>query len=263
MGKGKGRKRKSGERYDCGKLKPTGEPVSGALWHRIKTDAAKAVRDERLASEVGRLSFHRDISDGQAAAGFRVGLIYGVFERDHVGRPRSVRSPSYEIGLSGSAGVCEELMEQEVLRDRVRRERASLEAFTALQDEMKAWAHPRAAKLIEELCVDDCALAHYELPTATWALDRLVSFFGSSNSRKKRKRATGKYIGHAVAGGPKTRKPAEIERSAHEKFIKALRPDLEQCQIDEATEILSALLDREYVAEQRERSKKTLRAESR
>lgn len=262
MGK-KGRSRKTGERYASGKLKPTGEPVSGALWHRIKTDAAKAVRDERLASEVGRLSFHRDISDGQAAAGFRVGMIYGMFERDHVGRPRTARSPSYEIGLAGTAGVAEELMEQEVLRDKVRRERASLEAFTALQEEMKTWAHPRAAKLIEELCVDDRAIAGYELNTASWALDRLVAFFGSSNSRKKRKRAKGKYIGHAVAGGPKLRKPAEIERTAQEKFIRTLRPDLDGVAVAQASEILSALYDREYVAEQRERKKKTLHVESR
>lgn len=180
MGK-RGRPAKAGERYACGKLKPTGDPVTGALWHRIREHAAKLARDERLASELGRLSFHRQITDAQAAAGFRVGLIYGMFERHYSAPPRKTRSPSYQIGLTGDAGLAEELMEREAFVDQVRRRRASLEAFLALQDEFDSWEFSRNAAsvrpdiehhgatrraprlLIEAVCVDDCTISYLSL----------------------------------------------------------------------------------------------------
>lgn len=283
MGKKKGRPAKAGERYACGKLKPTGDPISGAAWQRIRADAVKVVRDERLASEVGRLSFHKEISDAQAAAAFRVGAIYGLFDRDHHGKPRFARSPSYELGFSGSVGATEELIDAEILRDRVRRERATLEAFTALQDEFALWEfnrdrlsvrpekaleHHGATRrtprlLVEAVCVDDRTIAPHELPVLSWALDRLVSFFGSSQSRKKKKRkAKGKYVAHAVAGGHKERSPEEIDRSVQEKFIRALRPDLADGDVAKALTIHTALRDRERFNERKTRDKRLIRESS-
>src|SRR5271169_534708 len=63
-----GPRKKPGERYPSGDLKPT---VAPALWGRVRRGG-----DPQLSSELARLCFNRELTETQAAAGFRIADIY-------------------------------------------------------------------------------------------------------------------------------------------------------------------------------------------
>ena len=93
----RGRPSKSGDRFKCGKLKPaetSKQPISPALWQRIKTDGQKIGLDPRLGTELGRLALHDELSSAEVSAGFRIAEIYQAFERFH-GRTRSAAGSSF------------------------------------------------------------------------------------------------------------------------------------------------------------------------
>src|SRR5258708_35088173 len=92
----RGRPSKSGDRYKCGKLKPADtskQPISPALWQRIKTNGQKIGLDPRLGTELGRLALHDELTPMEVSAGFRIAEIYQAFEHFH-GRTRSAAGPS-------------------------------------------------------------------------------------------------------------------------------------------------------------------------
>ena len=93
----RGRPSKSGERYKCGKLKPaetSKQPISPALWQRIKTNGQKIGLDPRLGTQLGRLALHDELTSAEVSAGFRIAEIYQVFEHFH-GRTRSAAGSSF------------------------------------------------------------------------------------------------------------------------------------------------------------------------
>jgi hypothetical protein len=59
-----GPRKKPGERYPSGDLKPV---VAPALWGRARDRV-----DPQLSSELARLCFNRELTETQAAAGFRI-----------------------------------------------------------------------------------------------------------------------------------------------------------------------------------------------
>jgi hypothetical protein len=63
-----GPRKKPGERYPSGDLKPL---IAPALWGRARRGG-----DPQLSSELGRLCFHRELTETQAAAGFCIADIY-------------------------------------------------------------------------------------------------------------------------------------------------------------------------------------------
>src|SRR6201989_2409095 len=88
---------KTGERYKCGKLRPaepSRQPISPALWQRIKTNGQKIVLDPRLGTELGRLALHDELTSAEVSAGFRIAEIYQTFEHFH-GRTRSAAGSSF------------------------------------------------------------------------------------------------------------------------------------------------------------------------
>jgi hypothetical protein len=79
----RGRPSKAGERHKCGKLKPADtskQPISPALWQRIKTNGQKIGLDPRPGSELGRLALHDELTSAEVSAGFRIAEIYQTFE---------------------------------------------------------------------------------------------------------------------------------------------------------------------------------------
>ena len=93
----RGRPSKSGDRYNCGKLRPaetSKQPISPALWQRIKTNGQKIGLDPRLGTELGRLALHDELTSAEVSAGFRIAEIYHAFERFH-GRTRSAAGSSF------------------------------------------------------------------------------------------------------------------------------------------------------------------------
>src|ERR1700704_81680 len=93
----RGRPSKSGERYKRGKLKPADtsrQPISPALWQRIKTNGQKIGLDPRLGTELGRLALHDELTSAEVSAGFRVAESFQGFEFFH-GRTRSAAGSSF------------------------------------------------------------------------------------------------------------------------------------------------------------------------
>src|SRR2546422_10403046 len=89
-----GRRAKSGPRYPCGKRGESDDLGRPPIWVRRIFDNAEALGlDPRIATQVGRLHILRALTETQVAAADLIARIYGRYVR------RSVRSPSYEIGM--------------------------------------------------------------------------------------------------------------------------------------------------------------------
>lgn len=260
-----GRKRKPGARYPNGDLKPQGEPIVPAVWTRIRTEAAKLADDRRLSSEVGRLSFHREITDLQAATAFRIGEIYNNFARAKQ-LSRSARSPNYERGFGRSedddaliwSWDIDILVDGDPLKKKMRAARAAQEKFDELQEEMKALTIPQR-HMLERLCVDDGHLTRDELWTVRGILDAFATRIGKSASRRKAKRAernTRLLRPKSSITAPATRvtkREPPPDHAVLKAVLKMLRPDLDDHALAKVCATADTLKDREI---ERRRQKK-------
>lgn len=250
-----GRKRKTAPRYPNGDLRPAGEPIVPAAWARIRTEAARLTDDQRLSSEIGRLSFHREITDMQAATAFRVADIYNAFERARELR-RSSRSPSYERGF-GRGGdndelvtreQMEQLLDDDPLKKKMLAAIAAHENFWALQKELTGLTTAQR-HMLEGLCCDNRFLTREELVTVREILDYLALRIGSSTSKKKARRAErNARLKPAKAAAPATRsapRQTSPKTLALQTLLKSIRPDLDDAGIREACRLMDALEDRE------------------
>ncbi|MDN2582949.1 hypothetical protein [Aquibium sp. ELW1220] len=132
----RGRKRKAGKRYPCGKRvrqETEREAMSVALDARGRHYgvSSKRARDERLGSALGRLAFSGLISDLQ----YQAGVTFAALYRHHnvtVGLP--MPSPSSVAGLLINEGIFGASPSEPVLEviDKVKRRFA--EATAALDD---------------------------------------------------------------------------------------------------------------------------------
>ena len=84
MANKRGRKRKSGERYPSGDLKPV---IAPSLWRRIWDHGGEF--NPLFRTELSRLSYHGELSDRQTLAGFYIGDIY----RRYYGQKNSPKTP--------------------------------------------------------------------------------------------------------------------------------------------------------------------------
>jgi hypothetical protein len=158
------------ERYQAylrdGKL-PRHKEHGGALWRRIVDEGVKfGLVNPLLGSEVGRLLFHGQITEVEAAAAAQVAEIYARHEQAQ-GLRRSVASPSYMIGIDG-ADFDEEGAEH------IRRARRAKREFDELQ---KAIPTSRARAVLEQLCVDDQPIGPTNLMDCRILLRRLAVKF--------------------------------------------------------------------------------------
>lgn len=161
----RGRPALPGDRYPSGERRETSDPRADNVFRRF-TDLEQTVGlDPRLTSQIGRLRYLKLLTDGQAAAADKVGQIYGRFERIHA-RRRFTVSPSYQLGR----GHGERQYDLELVR--------AVEAdYRALQDCIPLL--PREARdVIEQLCVENCAVPSIYLPEVRVILDRVAAEFG-------------------------------------------------------------------------------------
>lgn len=251
-----GRKRKAGPRYPSGDLKkPTGDPIAPAAWARVRSDVAKIANDPRLSSEVGRLSFHREITDAQAAAAFKVRDIYAAFEQAK-GKHRSSASPDNEPVFKGDGGFpepiipiedIERLDPSDPLRVRMEKTRAAYLAFKALQEELTGYG-AMARDLLETLCVDNRSIPYMQLGYMRWLLERLSRFFGVTGHKKGG--SVGKIARQMSA--PSARKPkAKRKDTGIRTVLRHARPDLDDKQLDEAERMAMAVRDRDAYRRQK------------
>jgi hypothetical protein len=162
----RGRPAQPGERYPNGERRVPSDPRAENVFRRFAELEQIVGLDPRLTSQVGRLRYLQLLTDTQAAAADRVAQIYGRFERIHEVRRSSV-SPSYQLGRSTGEG-------HEYDPDVV----AAAEAdYRALQDCIPVV--PREARdVIEQLCVENCAISSLHLPHVRVILDRVARAFG-------------------------------------------------------------------------------------
>jgi len=132
----RGRKRKSGKRYPCGKRTRT-ETEKDIMKTAIEARqrqygvSAKRARDERLGSALGRLAFTGLISDLQ----YQAGVVFADLYRQHnvtVGLP--MPSPSSVAGLLINEGIFGSSPSEPVLEVIERVKRRFAEATAALDD---------------------------------------------------------------------------------------------------------------------------------
>ncbi len=243
-----GRPRKAGERYPSGDIKPKAEPIAPAQWARIKNDAVKLTGDQRLGSELGRLSFHGELTNAQAAAGFRVAEIYHRYHRYKRLR-ETPKSPNYEQGFGGSADLAEERMSSEQLEAYEASILAAEADFLRLQEEMPLYVRELPQALVD-LCVFNVPLNPAFLPDLRIHLDRLAVQFGEQWRRQGR-RPTGVR--------PLTRRPTALREAkpelrperndaalkAVESVVRKLRADLDESAIATVKDTFIALVARE------------------
>lgn len=166
----RGRPALPGARYPNGERREPHDPRAENVFRRFAELEKTVGLDPRLTSQIGRLRYLKLITDGQAAAADKVGQVYGRFERTHYKRRHSV-SPSYQLGRGRSN---HEYDDDEI--------RAAQEDYDAVQDCIPAF--PREARdVIEQLCVENCAIASSHLPDVRRVLDKVARAFGLAGAR--------------------------------------------------------------------------------
>ena len=175
----RGRPSKSGERYKCGKLKPaetSKQPISPALWQRIKTNGQKIGLDPRLGTELGRLALHDELTSAEVSAGFRIGEIYKAFEQFH-GRTRSAAGSSFfrqfVADTEKPIEVNRRRTDDYISIDQEERERDAREDFDILQFYMPA----AQRDLVEQVCVASQPINPVSLPVLKMVLQYFFEIF--------------------------------------------------------------------------------------
>jgi len=267
----RGRPAKSGERYNCGKLKPedtSKQPISPALWQRIKTNGQKIGLDPRLGTELGRLALHDELTSAEVSAGFRIAEIYHTFERFH-GRARSAASSSFfrqfvadqeepiEIGRRRS--------DDYVSLDQEERERDAREDFDVLQFYMPA----AQRDLVEQVCVASRPINPVSMPVLKIVLQYFFEIFrDDKNYRSKRSKKFDadapkiKFYKPKKGKAKSAHKPVELVEPAlarvdqrkvcYVQTLRILRPDLDDEQLELAWGIYHALIARADFRRQKE-----------
>lgn len=151
-----GKRNSTGERYPSGKLKPKNptEALSVVIWQRMRQNAKLLNLDPLLTSELHRLNHAGELTNVQTVAGHRIGSIYGRYEAAK-GLPRSIRSPSYELGRGGDSSIAEELMGPEQVALMEGRIRDAMDAWNDLQELLKSRFPRNVRDAVETVCVED------------------------------------------------------------------------------------------------------------
>jgi hypothetical protein len=259
----RGRPSKSGDRYKCGKLRPaetSKQPISPALWQRIKTNGQKIGLDPRLGTELGRLALHDELTLAEVSAGFRIAEIYGAFEFFH-GRTRSAAGSSFFRAFVADQEKPIEINRRRsddyISFEKEERERDAREDFDVLQHYM-----PKAQRdLVEQVCVASRPINPVSLPVLKMVLQYFFEIFrDDKNYRSKRSK---KFDGDAPKikfykpkkGKPKiVEKPVESAEPAPKRIdprkasylqtLRILRPDLTEVQLEQTWDVYHALIAR-------------------
>jgi len=266
----RGRPSKSGERCKCGKLKPADtskQPISPALWQRIKTNGQKIGVDPRLGTELGRLALHDELSSAEVSAGFRIAEIYNSFYYFH----RLTRSAAgssffrqFVADLEKPIEISRRATDDYLDIDRELREREAREDFDVLQYYMPA----AQRDLIEEVCVASRPINPVSIPVLKMVLQYFFEIFrDDKNYRSKRSKkfdADAPKIKFYKPKKDKTKKAEKpVEQPERPKLVDKrkisymqtlhiLRPDLTNEQLEEAWGVYHALIARAEFRKEKE-----------
>ena len=258
----RGRPSKTGDRYKCGKLKPaetSKQPISPALWQRIKTNGQKIGLDPRLGTELGRLALHDELTSAEVSAGFRIAEIYQVFEHFH-GRTRSAAGSSFfrqfVADTEKPIEVGRRRTDDYISIDQEEREREAREDFDVLQYYMPA----AQRDIVEQVCVASGPINPVSLPVLKIVLQYFFEIFrDDKNYRSKRskkfdadapkikfykpKKDKAKKIEKAVEN-EEPPKRVDVRKVSYMQTLRIVRPDLTDEQLEQAWGVYHALIAR-------------------
>ena len=185
----RGRPSKTGDRYKCGKLKPaetSKQPISPALWQRIKTHGQKIGLDPRLGTELERLALHDELTSAEVSAGFRIAEIYQAFEAFH-GRTRSAAGSSFfrqfVADLEKPIEVGRRRTDDYVSIDQEEREREARWDFVILQHYMPA----AQRDIVEQVCVASRPINPVAIPVLKMVLQHFFELFRDDKNYRSRR----------------------------------------------------------------------------
>lgn len=201
----RGRPPVAGARYPSGERREARDPRSDNVFRRFAELEQTVGLDPRLTSQVGRLRYLKLITEAQAAAADTLAQVYGRFERTHRVRRFSV-SPSYELGRGRST---HEYADAEIA--------AATEDYQAVQECIPTF--PRDTReLIEQLCVENCAVPSLRLPDIGRALDRVARLFGIPGAPPEERAGVAASGPRRRARGTRQTKEAPPRQTRQEKF---------------------------------------------
>ena len=162
---GAGRKKKAGERYASGDLKPAHEPresgISPAMVERMERALLERVADRDLATPLGWLRLHNCLTRAQTAAGMTYAELCDKLARA-IGVPPGIKAQSFEpsTGRSESQGAST----KGARRARDRHEVATMFA---------AGRNQKIRALLHNVCYLGNHPMAQDLPALSTALDKL------------------------------------------------------------------------------------------
>lgn len=215
------------------KVKTGIEPIAPALWDRVRRNVASGLLPAIHGTEVSRLAHHGLITPTEASAAFRLAEVYSRWDTC-LGRARTPRSPSYEMGFSGTAPESQKAADE---RDKAEEKReidarSQWEALQKMLDDQGITNGER--RWLEELCVQNEPIGPLELSDIRPILQGLAQQFRvvSAGKNSALKRAA-KDITHSqkpAAAAPQ--KASDVDRASFLSVISAQLPNLSADQLD-------------------------------
>jgi len=199
-----GRKRKEGQRYENGRLKPVKREDLPAIKERAAPALAKRMVDKLIAEcgdaknghELGRLLIYGKITDAEYAVGYKYGEIVGRSDF-YMGRRRSAKSPAYQsgfgqesemdvrIGVDCASSVAATLASPTLYEERAM---AAEQAVREIQQGLLEHWPRNSCFLLDRVCVDNEPLTAAGLAILREMLATLVGYFGTRAAPKKEKK---------------------------------------------------------------------------
>lgn len=231
------------------KNRPTIEPIAPAAWDRIRRLVARGAIEAIHGSQIGRLSYFGELTATEASAAFRVGEIYGRYDRVVLEKRRSARSPSYEMGFSGQTPEGQQrnrrLSEEEEHRIATRN-------FQDLRSQLPEFPRELRAR-IEDLCVEDTPISSTDLADVRIILGKLAAYFGIVSAGKNSiQRLPQKPSPSIVPGNvPTMPRQQSVESLCFRDLMIRILPKEQQNQIDTIYEDYCARRAREVLRRQK------------
>jgi hypothetical protein len=199
-----GRKRKEGQRYENGRLKPVKredlpaikERAAPALAKRMVDKLIEECSDAKNGHELGRLLICGKITDAEYAVGYKYGEIVGRSDF-YMGRRRSAKSPGYQAGYGQESEIdvhigvdCRSSAEAS-LADPTLYEQRAMSAETAVREMQNIlldhWSW-NDRFLLDRVCVENEPLTAKDLVILREMLETLIGYFGTKAAPKKEKK---------------------------------------------------------------------------
>src|SRR5882757_9571275 len=213
----KGRKPMAGERYPCGKRRPTDFRSEGQF-QRMKEHAMSLGLDPMMTSQAGRLFCIGQLTSRHMATIDYIAKVYAAYEK-HAGKgaSRRTRSPSYEPSTDYAERL-EETFEEE---SDALIAKAEFEQLQALIPDF-----PREARdAIERLCVDDLMIPSAWIGDLGILLTMIEECRSGTRAAVKLSRANlplRRRTAKALAGG---KPPTREEKFTGGAYAAAITPD--------------------------------------